>query len=209
LAQARAALRALPEDSTEQISEKRRRFEAVQRDRVANAWGAAADLFVAAFLLPKTGGPPSVGQAPTVPTTSDFWQALAGEDGNQPLTSRAKQVVRDAHVFHWAIEFPDVMARGGFDVVLGNPPWDTMSPNAKEFFSPYDGQVRFMSPDDQKARIAELLTLPSLPRPGMFIAIDCMRLRTFSRKAAATRSSLKATLGREISTFIGYSPNWH
>ena len=37
-----------------------------------------------------------------------------------------------------------------------------MSPDAKEFFSPYDGQVRFMSPDDQKARIAELLTLPGL-----------------------------------------------
>ena len=26
--------------------------------------------------------------------------------------------------FHWPLEFPDVFERGGFDVVLGNPPWD-------------------------------------------------------------------------------------
>ena len=46
-------------------------------------------------------------------------------------------------------------------MVLGNPPWDTMSPDAKEFFSPYDGSVRFMSPDDQKRRIDELKALPN------------------------------------------------
>jgi hypothetical protein len=162
LAQARAALRALPEDSPEQIAEKRRRFEAAQADRLNYAWGEAADLFIAAFLLPKTGGAPALGQAPMVPTTGDVWRALANKQVHPPLVARAMEVSRDAHAFHWPLEFPDVMARGGFDVVLGNPPWDTMSPDAKEFFSPHDGQVRFMSPDDQKARIAELLTLPGL-----------------------------------------------
>jgi len=97
-----------------------------------------------------------------VPTTGDVWRAMTDKQVHPPLVARAKEVSRNAHVFHWPLEFPDVMARGGFDVVLGNPPWDTMSPDAKEFFSPYDGQVRFMSPDDQKARIAELLTLPGL-----------------------------------------------
>ncbi len=27
---------------------------------------------------------------------------------------------------------------GGFDLILGNPPWDTLSPDAKEFFSAYE-----------------------------------------------------------------------
>jgi N-6 DNA Methylase len=162
LAQVRAALRALPEDSAEQVAERRRRFEAVQADRLTYSWGEAANLFIAAFLLPKTGGPLTLGQGPMVPTTGDVWRAMAGEQGPPALVARATEVSRNAHAFHWSLEFPDVMARGGFDVVLGNPPWDTMSPDAKEFFSPYDGQVRFMSPDDQKARIAELLTLPGL-----------------------------------------------
>ena len=29
-----------------------------------------------------------------------------------------------ANPFHWPLEFPDIMERGGFDVVLGNPPWE-------------------------------------------------------------------------------------
>jgi hypothetical protein len=157
LADARAALRALPEDSAEQVAERRRRFEAAIRS--AQAWGEAADLFIAAFLLPKIGGPPALGEAPMVPTTGDLWRALADKRVHPPLLARAVEVSRAEHAFHWQLEFPDVSARGGFDVVLGNPPWDTMSPDAKEFFSSYDGQVRFMSPEDQKARIAELLAL--------------------------------------------------
>ena len=162
LARVRAELRALPEDNVEQIAEKRRRFEAALADRLSHAWGEASDLFTAAFLLPKTGGPLAPGQIALVPTTGDVWRALANEPVHVSLEARAAEVSRGARAFHWPLEFPDIMARGGFDVVLGNPPWDTMSPDAKEFFSPYDGQVRFMSPDDQKSWIAELLALPGV-----------------------------------------------
>jgi Eco57I restriction-modification methylase len=42
--------------------------------------------------------------------------------------------------FHWEIEFPDVFTteRAGFDAVLGNPPWETLQPNSKEWFSNID-----------------------------------------------------------------------
>ncbi len=162
LARVRAEVRALPEDNVEQIAEKRRRFEAALADRLSHAWGEASDIFVAAFLLPKTGGPPASGELASIPTTGDVWRALANEPARASLVERAVEVSRDARAFHWPLEFPDVMTRGGFDIVLGNPPWDTMSPDAKEFFSPYDGQVRFMSPEEQKGRIAELLALPGV-----------------------------------------------
>src|SRR6266849_4501404 len=162
LAQARAALRALPEDSAEQVAERRSRFEATQSDWLRNAWGQAADLLIAAFLLPKVGEPTTLGEAQMVPTTDDLWRGLAGKQVHPATVARAVEVSRAAHAFHWQLEFPDINARGGFDVVLGNPPWDTTSPDAKEFFSPYDEQVRFMSPEDQKARIADLLTLPGV-----------------------------------------------
>ena len=45
---------------------------------------------------------------------------------------------------HWELEYPDVFAKedGGFDAVLGNPPWETLQPNSKEYFSNIDPLYR-------------------------------------------------------------------
>lgn len=49
------------------------------------------------------------------------------------------------HGFDWQVAFPDVMARGGFDVVIGNPPYvrqETISPYKpylQEHYAVYDG----------------------------------------------------------------------
>ena len=38
--------------------------------------------------------------------------------------------------FHWPTEFPDVFAKGGFDVVIGNPPYGAfLTNNEKKYFS--------------------------------------------------------------------------
>ena len=98
------------------------------------------------------------------------------------------------------------MARGGFDVVLGNPPWETMSPDNKEFFSSYDPSVRAMSPADQKSAFASLLENPAisanwgriLPRP-----LCCCALHEVP--AAAIVCLPRATSGKAILTSTGCS----
>ena len=37
------------------------------------------------------------------------------------------------HPLHWELAFPPVFAAGGFAVVLANPPWEAIKPNAREF----------------------------------------------------------------------------
>jgi hypothetical protein len=50
--------------------------------------------------------------------------------------------------FHWELEFPEVFATAegivgrGFDAILGNPPWETLKPLSKEFFSNLDPLYR-------------------------------------------------------------------
>lgn len=56
----------------------------------------------------------------------------------------ASEVAAKCHFFHWELEFPDVFTASqlGFDAVLGNPPWETMQPNSKEYFSNHDPLYR-------------------------------------------------------------------
>ena len=48
------------------------------------------------------------------------------------LVSGADLTVLDP--FHWGYEFDQVLGRGGFDVIIANPPWETWKPQAKEFW---------------------------------------------------------------------------
>ncbi len=61
-----------------------------------------------------------------------------GPPARRPVT--ADDVAR-LRPLHWGSAFGPVMAAGGFDAVLTNPPWDVFKPNGKEFFQRYDPAV--------------------------------------------------------------------
>lgn len=129
-----SGFRDLPEDTVEQISAKAKRFRELRKGQAFVRAKAAADLYVAAFLLPKVGGAPAGATARTVPTTEELWMALnQGKIRNAML--EAPKAARNARALHWPLEFPDVMQRGGFDVVLGNPPWERIKLQEQEFFA--------------------------------------------------------------------------
>lgn len=51
--------------------------------------------------------------------------------------------------FHWELEFPEVFfENSGFDAILGNPPWDTLKPVSREFFSNIDPLYKAYSKQD-------------------------------------------------------------
>ena len=126
--------RTLSEDSLDDINAKSRRFAAIRDGQTFHKYEMACDLYTAAYLLPKTGGAPTSRGARMVPTTEDVWQALDNGQVWGPLIGRAT-VARTARALHWPLEFPDVMAKGGFDVVLGNPPWERIKLQEQEFFA--------------------------------------------------------------------------
>ena len=129
-----SGFRDLPEDTVKQIGAKAKRFKEL-RKKQGFVWATtAANLYVAAFLLPKVGDAPSGPSARSVPTTEDLWMALNQSKIRQALVD-APKVARRARAFHWPLEFPDIMQRGGFDVVLGNPPWERIKLEEREFFA--------------------------------------------------------------------------
>ncbi|HEU5383905.1 MAG TPA: RNA-binding domain-containing protein [Ktedonobacteraceae bacterium] len=46
------------------------------------------------------------------------------------------------HPFHWSYEFNEVMETyGGFDIIIANPPWEALKPQAKEFFALHESTI--------------------------------------------------------------------
>ncbi|MDF2627554.1 MAG: putative type modification enzyme [Symbiobacteriaceae bacterium] len=85
----------------------------------------AADLYVAAFFLPKR-----LGTLDLIPHNCDL------TDGARPAVLAAARHTAAQHGFlHWHLAFPAAMARGGFDVVLTNPPWEKLKLQEQEFFA--------------------------------------------------------------------------
>ena len=204
LTRAFEALRSMPEDTVKQIEAKAARLSELTAQGAA-AWQleSACDLYVAAFLMPKAKGGAHSGPdgmprrgAETIPTSGTLWEWLRGVEPFAPLFSQAIDAARRARAFHWPLEFPDVMQRGGFDVVLGNPPWDTMSPDYKEFFSVYDPGIRHMSPDEQKEAYARLLGDPVIARRWDQHCADLYSAVHFIKSSGRYRLFAEGNLGK-------------
>jgi len=108
---------AIPDDSPELIRRKKELFEASHRDPAWLRQKQACDLWTAAFFQTLAGD--------SVVITS---AALADHLGGRPIDARfhgrATTLALGQPFFHWPLEFPEVFAEGGFDVVLSNPPWE-------------------------------------------------------------------------------------
>ncbi len=73
-----------------------------------------------------------------------------------------QDTVRGLDPFNWVLEFAEVYADGGFDVIVGNPPWDRIKPNREDFFSRYDTEFRSLRGDAKDERAEELLQQDSV-----------------------------------------------
>ena len=156
-----SGFRDLPEDTVEQIGAKAKRFKELRKGQTFVRAKAAADLYVAAFLLPKVGGAPAGASARTVPTTEELWMALNQGKMRQAMVE-APKAARNARALHWPLEFPDVMQRGGFDVVLGNPPWERIKLQEQEFFASRSPEIANAQNKSERSKlITSLSTAPA------------------------------------------------
>ena len=65
---------------------------------------------------------------------SELDRYLAAEYEIAPSDQSAYRRWRTAHQpFHWVVEFYGIMNKGGFDVIIGNPPWREYSATKKEY----------------------------------------------------------------------------
>lgn len=117
-------IEAMPQNTLKQTTAQEAAYAAFLKKTQSSPLRNAADILVGTYLLPKT--PVTQSQVPTTATLMLELMAGADNHNEQHQTQRqaALQACEDASVFHWPLAFPQVFAQGGFDCVLGNPPWE-------------------------------------------------------------------------------------
>lgn len=111
----------LPDATLADIAAKRQAYNALQHGADDDELTLALHLYCAAYLLPKH----DVGENDTVvPTTQDVMNVLLGQPVAKHKKEAALLLAKQMSLLHWRLAFAQVFARGGFSVVLGNPPWD-------------------------------------------------------------------------------------
>lgn len=146
-----AAFEALPDDTLEALQAKRAAHAALEASIAASRARLAADIFVAAFVLPKTAQTEA-----RVPTSQDLWLVLNGDAPRPGIAESAHSAAQAAQAFHWWQAFPQVKAKGGFDVLLGNPPWEVSQMGEEEYFAARAPSIAALAGDKRKRAILGL-----------------------------------------------------
>ena len=138
-----------PDDTIGDLQRKAEQFRGLvvspeyqHRQQVANAWCAA-------FVWKKQANPP------VEPITTDTIRRLqVNAAALTPAQQReVERLSLQYQFFHWHLAFPEVFSEGGFDCVLGNPPWirqemlkpiKQLLPLFKSFTSTADSSAYFL-----------------------------------------------------------------
>ncbi|MEQ9186978.1 MAG: hypothetical protein RLP15_04535 [Cryomorphaceae bacterium] len=109
----------LPETTPEEIDAKQRAYIKLQNSDALNRLRTLADLQVAQFFLSKTPN-----HKDYLVTDAEYHRYLRGEKAyTHAQETKWMQVAHEKRFFHYFLEFPEVFSAGGFDAILGNPPY--------------------------------------------------------------------------------------
>lgn len=143
----------MPDDTPEALQRKQASYESHVKSSgylFGHLW---ADAWCAAFVWKKVrdGGLP-------YPVTERYFRAIERSPHaiSQWMKDEISRLSQEYNFFHWHLEFPDVFRvpksdevpeneqtgwSGGFDCVLGNPPWERIKLQEQEFFASRNSDI--------------------------------------------------------------------
>ena len=142
----------LPDESIKDIQTKSQRLNILKSMDLYQHTSLSADAWCAAFLLRKAE------EFPNLITESVYRMIERNQfSGTDWLLNEIKRISHEYQLFHWHISFPEIFAKGGFDCILSNPPWEKINLRDEEFFATsYPDIVSATTKSKRKIMIEEL-----------------------------------------------------
>ena len=112
-------LNRLPEHTPDEIEAKKARYLAFTQSKDSWLLHQIASIPIAQFYLPKAAD--NLQKFVTDATYRRYWKGEVSPQGQ--AMAEAWAMAERKRFFHWFLEFPEIMERGGFDCILGNPPY--------------------------------------------------------------------------------------
>jgi hypothetical protein len=118
-----------------------------------------ADVWTSAFFIEKTEIDQSL-----YPTNVTLENLRENQPVNELIIDRVLKTADHYNFFHYHLEFPEVFEKGGFDCLLGNPPWEKINFEDEEFFISRSPEIALArNKSERKILMSELpKTNPSL-----------------------------------------------
>lgn len=142
-----AELEELPDDSVAAVQKKKARYEAAMCSQSYEHARLLADAWCAAFVWKKRPD-----EKLAYPIHEEVFRKIERNPHATPvwMKEEIRRLSNQYRFFHWHLAFPDVFRvdttdpdnelggwKGGFDLMLGNPPWERVKLQEKEWFAPY------------------------------------------------------------------------
>lgn len=145
----------MPEESVTDVEQKAREYYKYREQIESKIDYVASDIYIGAFLMQKRPGR----VVPTSQTLYRYKILQQPSETDQEAIKEARKACKKANVLHWPFAFPQVFAKGGFDVVLGNPPWEKITIKEQEFFASRSPEIaKAQNAAKRKALIDKLAT---------------------------------------------------
>jgi len=156
IAERSRGVEAMPEDSAADVQAKAQAYADLQESVEVLRSRQMSDFWTAAFFW-KIIAPVRKAFEIAAPTQGQLKRLRSGREVQAGLPEQVRQLSCSVNFFHWPLEFAEAAAAGGFDCVLGNPPWERIKLQEEEFFASRDPQIAAAPNKAARARLIKAL----------------------------------------------------
>ncbi len=178
LAERTSTVEAMPEDSAADVQAKAEAYQKVNESNEFRMQRQIADLWTAAFFW-EIEEP--IGRALEIvaPTHGQLRRLRNGSQTQNGLMEQIEIIHQSEVFFHWPLEFAEVAAQGGFDCILGNPPWDMVELSEKEYFENIAPEIAHATTNRKRENLISNLKIQN---PQMYSEFSAAKRGVYAKR---------------------------